>query len=347
MQNKNQCKNCAQPITADVAYCPRCGQEAKLAKVSVLSFLANFFSDFFSYDNRFVNSMNTLLIPGELTQQYFDGKRKRYHSPLRFFIVVSFFFAFVLSAVFKNSELAYKIRTQGDQFNTEVRDRYVYLQVDTFLMEASKEYPDNRPIIDTLRGNFEREFLKYDGIDSSSLENIKVSLAGANIHLEDYNRLSNAQFEKRYLKDKSWLQRTLIVQFKKIIEQGDRFIQYFIGQVGITIIFFIPVFSLLLWLFYYRKRRYYVEHLIFNYHFHVFAFLVAAVLLILYDLTGKGVVFQFGALLLLVYLTIAVKRFYRQGWAKTILKVFLASIAYFFILVFVFGVTFFLTFSTF
>jgi preprotein translocase subunit YajC len=108
----------------------------------------------------------------------------------------------------------------------------------------------------------------------------------------------------------------------------------FLKNVSTLMFLLMPVVALLLWLLYARRkqhRRFYYEHLIFSLHFHT-------VLLLLLGL-WVGAVLVFPALndlslvnwqfvVVWLYLLLAMKRVYQQGWPRTLLKCFLLTIGY-------------------
>jgi hypothetical protein len=82
--------------------------------------------------------------------------------------------------------------------------------------------------------------------------------------------------------------------------------------------FLVPAFAAVLHLLHLRRRKLYVEHLVFALHVQSFAFLVAAAgLTIPSALPWRNRVV---GLILLGYLLWAMKVSYRQGWPKTLLK---------------------------
>ena len=102
----------------------------------------------------------------------------------------------------------------------------------------------------------------------------------------------------------------------------------------------LPVFALMLKLFYVFKRRLYMEHLIVAMHSHAFIMLSLLVLVTL-DLlrnpvaphvpplgTVLGLLRSAAWLWMLVYLLIMQKRVYRQGWFMTTLKYCVIGICY-------------------
>jgi hypothetical protein len=82
----------------------------------------------------------------------------------------------------------------------------------------------------------------------------------------------------------------------------------------------VPFFALVFWLLYVRRRRFLIEHLVFALHFHTFAFLLATILI-----AGRAILLPSipGAAFFLpaaVYLLVAMKQVYAQGWLKTGIK---------------------------
>lgn len=115
----------------------------------------------------------------------------------------------------------------------------------------------------------------------------------------------------------------------------------------------LPLFALILRLIYIRRRKqfFFADHGVFTIHLYVFSFLLLMLLFglsALQDVTGwmflEGVaVILFIALF--IYLYIAMRNFYRQGWAKTFLKFILVSILSFIMMIVLF--LFFIFFSAF
>ena len=83
----------------------------------------------------------------------------------------------------------------------------------------------------------------------------------------------------------------------------------------------LPAYAGLLALFYLRKRRFYVEHLVFSVHLHTVAFAVFTVRMLV---PGGG----FLTLAMLVYYYLALKRYYGDGAVLTALKWFASLLAY-------------------
>lgn len=91
----------------------------------------------------------------------------------------------------------------------------------------------------------------------------------------------------------------------------------------------LPLFSFLLFLLYLRRRRHYLEHLIFALHLHAFAFIVLGFLAMLPERArlsdGTGSLF---VPVMVIYLFLAMRRTYGQSRVKTTAKLALLVIGY-------------------
>ena len=85
---------------------------------------------------------------------------------------------------------------------------------------------------------------------------------------------------------------------------------------------------------YRRQKRYYVEHLIFALHSHAFTFLVLTIVALVpaFNGDGPGPLLVMGVLA--VYLYLALRRVYGQGWGKTFAKFCWLGFNYLFLLTF-------------
>jgi hypothetical protein len=127
--------------------------------------------------------------------------------------------------------------------------------------------------------------------------------------------------------------------------RGDRFLQALIDNLPYMVLVCIPIFSIVLKLLYIRKRRFYIEHLIFALHTHAFVFLATVVIIgIGFFLEWKlphltGLVCTLLSFTVVAELLLAIKRVYRQNWFATLFKFVLGSAIYSILLLIAFGVT--------
>ena len=86
-----RCKNCEAAL--DGPYCGQCGQRNIDLERPFSALLGETLRETFDVDGRVARTLRTLLLrPGVLTVEYVAGRRRRYSSPLRFYLVVSVLF---------------------------------------------------------------------------------------------------------------------------------------------------------------------------------------------------------------------------------------------------------------
>lgn len=132
-------------------------------------------------------------------------------------------------------------------------------------------------------------------------------------------------------------------RFTKSKESREEFFSEVLSYGSIALFIFLPFFTLFLKFFYIRRKYTYVDHLIFVFHIQTVFFMLFSIffLLEIFGLNPKSWIFL---LLFLLYLIIAMKQFYEQGYFKTILKFLLLNLSYFIIgfigVIFVFLISF-------
>ncbi|MDQ6654783.1 MAG: DUF3667 domain-containing protein [Verrucomicrobiota bacterium] len=111
----------------------------------------------------------------------------------------------------------------------------------------------------------------------------------------------------------------------------------------------IPLFALVLKVLYLRKRRYYVEHLVYALHIHTFAYVGVTVITLIgmgvahFSETGRFLVATALSFAMAAQIFLSIRRVYGQGWIITALKFLLGGFVYFVILICAVGVTAFIT----
>ena len=190
--------------------------------------------------------------------------------------------------VYHNNTLA-KIKTKGEQ-----------AIVDTFYQQIVAELA-----IDTFRY---REFHGY------------------RIKHQDLAELSAAEIFEKY-KIESYFQQLHIKQEMKNNESPSTFVGFMIGNLTLMFLILIPSLALVLKLLYVRGNWFYVEHLVFLFHYHSFGFFMGTIMFLGHDYFPEWLMGLLGMLMGL-YLIFSMKNVYQQNWLKTILKFFVLVISY-------------------
>lgn len=107
------------------------------------------------------------------------------------------------------------------------------------------------------------------------------------------------------------------------VDQGD-FLANFSDNFAKMMFLLLPVAALQLKLLYWRRKKLYIEHLVFSLHVHAFIFSILILTVIFdYKLTMWLVIISS-----LIYLFLAMKNFYSQSYSKTVSKMFLLLMSY-------------------
>lgn len=129
--------------------------------------------------------------------------------------------------------------------------------------------------------------------------------------------------------------------------QSRELVHKLLKNASVMMFLLMPVVAILLLAVYYRRKRFYYEHLIFSVHVHTVVFLFFSLAFTVWLFTPFGSVLGWAALLAWVYILLALKTVYAQGWGKTALKFFVLTFSYlicFAALFFLTGLVSFLTF---
>jgi hypothetical protein len=92
----SHCLNCAQPV--EHRFCPHCGQENRDYRESLWPLLGDLAEELFQLESRVWRSLAALLFrPGLLTVEHNAGRRVRYTSPLRLYLLLGALFFTVVA----------------------------------------------------------------------------------------------------------------------------------------------------------------------------------------------------------------------------------------------------------
>jgi len=140
---------------------------------------------------------------------------------------------------------------------------------------------------------------------------------------------------------------------EKMGEHGTKmglFISTLLSNLPYMMLCCIPLFALVLKLLYIRRRRFYIDHLIYALHIHSF-FYAAVMLIVLLTIgltrfTPGAIAGWLIALLWIAFVTqifLSIRYVYRQGWFFSILKFLFGGFMYLVVLVLALAATFFAT----
>jgi len=271
--------------------------------------------------------MQAIFIPGKLTEEFFLGKHKTYSSPLRLFLVTAVLFASILALqLFQNDKLGF------DKLNEMIHENEqskVLEILDSVSLEQKKFFSDKK--VNRALDSVSIQMLEIlDHPEDSIKLGEEIQITGftlPDISRDDFEQMSSEELGDTYGKKMGFFRKLLITQGVKSIKQGNSMVQYLFGKTTLALFFMMPFLAIFLKIIYVRSKKFYVEHLIFSFHYHAFIFLIFTMVILLIPYLGGGII-GLGFFIAFVYLFIALKRIYQQGWFKTLLKIFIISLIY-------------------
>jgi len=125
--------------------------------------------------------------------------------------------------------------------------------------------------------------------------------------------------------------------FSKSKEWGDafgdehyweEFIDRVLSRISIALFFLLPLFTMIVSLLYIRRKFNYTENLVFVFHVQTVFFLLLLVFMIVNRIADSNIGIVIFLLTFMIYLYLAMRKFYGQGWFKTLIKYILLNSAF-------------------
>jgi len=355
------CANCGSTLNGQ--FCHSCGQSSK----SMIKFFGDvakeLLDDALGYDSRLKHSIFPLLFkPGRITLDYIKGKRFHYVLPFKLYLITSVLFILLIKNVV-NTDI---IKFSGDSDNVSTQQNSAVLEgnyVQAIEELEGLKKPTNNTDEAQIKEAFTNEVSLVKGTDaifiSEQVSNEIVKDFDDEVKIKsDFNFCGEDQSviikwdntAKRFdgldaLDDGicKMFMKTINPKLKGWFESPQQLIDAIIELLPYMMFIILPIFAIFLKVFYVFSKRYYTEHLVFLLHNHSFIFMII-MLQIIFDSFEEQLrpikhwsaqatesTLSFFSLILgvwmLVYVFLAMKRFYRQGWGATIFKtIFLGCI---------------------
>ena len=296
------CLNCGATLYG--RYCHVCGQENVQPRESFGQLLKHFFEDLTHFDGKFFSTIKYLITkPGFLPKEYLAGRRARYLHPIRMYLFISFIFFLVFATFF--------VSGLGGQ-----PDRSINSKGDTTINLLGKPEQNNR---------------------------ISYKIPTKIQTLEEYDSTQKALpvNERDGAFKQYWTRRTFAAGKELEHDPNEfmhRFIEKFFHSLPQMFFIILPLFALVLYLLYIRRRNEYnyVAHAIFAVHYYCFVFIGwFFILLGTLNANVNSIAQPVLFITILAYLYIAMLKFYKQGWLKTLFKYFILNILVFCLIIIV------------
>lgn len=361
------CENCGSELQG--RYCHQCGQSVVNPIRHASHALEEVFESFWHLDGRVFRTLRDLVVPARVACNYLAGHRARYIAPLRLFVILSVltFFVGQMTVDFNNTtvELDGKNSMASAKTVAEVEQRR-----DKALAGIAKgrTEADGVPFVNESLAAAEAEVRKEAAARIAELQSPRAqakAAADASPDDADVDADSGRKPTLNFGNDGPWDAKTnpvtigwlpafanhwLNVKIGRAVENAPRLQsdpemrkRVLLGSVPTALFVLMPVFALLLKLFYIGKRRLYLEHLVVALYSHAFLLLALLTVFVLVGLerlvpaAARGVLdwVEIGVWIWMpIYLLLMQKRVYGQGWVVTLLKYFTLGTAYMMLVVF-------------
>lgn len=296
LRKESDCLNCGAEVKG--TYCSVCGQANHEPRENFKHILTHFITDYLHLDEKFFSSLKYLLFyPGFLTLNYNAGKRTKYVHPFRLYIFISIVFFLVQSVDNKKKNLIKKEPISIDTVKTTGSKDTVYMENGEIYADQSFEAAEDSTV--------EQYLLRQDSLPEDQKDN----------------------FIKRYINKKDILAKQSGFKISEKINES------FKHNIPKMMFLILPVFALILSIFFRKKKLYYVEHFYHSVYLHSFFYLyMLAFAIIEYPLPDawKNYIGVISIIGLFIYLYKSLTKVYEENPMSTILKIVLSVIFYFF-----------------
>jgi hypothetical protein len=334
------CKNCAAPVLG--AFCAQCGQPTDVRRRSVLHLLHDLFKDIASFDSRILRTVIALFVePGELSLAFHEGRTQRYVPAVRLYLFVSLIF-FLFLSVTSTAILQLELTTTSHRYFANGSGQ-IFEEKDgvTKPVGGLKADKNGNVFADTGKGG--PRVLVYgimaDGKTSNNLstkpfffapvkkQHAQLSAGIQSVLEREHAQLASLPSESSFT---SWQENHVNRMLRTLAVDPTAINGPMTEWIPRVLFVLLPVFAVVLALFYWRQRKdyYFVDHLVFSLNMHSFAFAMILVAVILGRVITGGVAAEMALVAIALYLFLAMKRFYRQGWVWTVVKFALVSFVY-------------------
>lgn len=364
------CENCATPLQGE--YCHACGQSVHSPTRDFRHAVEDVFESFWHLDGRVFRTLRDLLVPGRVAINYLAGKRARYLPPLRLFVILSVLTFFVARLVVQVDEGPVDFSVGGQSISQATTVAEVERIRDELLKDISAAEDERTlPGVDAalvaararIQGAAASRIAQLErGTEAAATGQSPVAEPGSTGQAPAEAGTPDAQpsgpapvaapavaggrwdavdiawlpgFANR------WLNRKLArAQANLEHMQGDagRIVEAFLQTLPTTLFLMMPVFALLLKVFYLGSGRRYLEHLVVALYSHAWLLLVLLAMLLLnaldevFPTTAVWVLTALASglvwLLIPIYLFVTQHRVYGEHWVLTAVRYLVIGTVY-------------------
>jgi hypothetical protein len=352
-RKEKTCLSCGASLYG--RYCHECGQENIEPKQSAWHLVTHFFYDITHFDGKFFLTLKDLVAkPGFLSREYMAGRRSSYLNPVRMYVFTSAIFFIIFFALINPNKFQFR--------DAKAKSSDITLNLNDGMQAALKKAgsrEDSAAVKEAFRKLKQIPFGIKDSVTRKENQGLKTDFTiDPAYDFDSQQQYDSIQHSLKPEKRDGWFKTAfthkLIGLKTKYKEDSEGFfkelINTFLHNLPKLLFISLPLFALLLKLLYVRhKQYYYVDHGIFAIHVYIYSFIALLFffgLSYVQGITGFAYMGLLKALLGIFsfyYFYKAMRVFYAQGRAKTLVKYFLVNVLSFIMLIALFSI--FISFS--
>jgi len=335
------CLNCKTlfPDGVDDAkefFCASCGQSNRDSRLSFVRLIKDAISNVLNLDSRLIHTFRDIMSPSKLTRAYIEGRRKYYVNPARLFI-------FMLIALITLALFSIKLDNSAmgvDQFYSKAERSKMLDEYNAFLDTIDIE--GHEQFVDTLKSKLfnKVQSLQKDtlGENGPNFFNSERSIKSYGITSYDGIHLTQKELFEKYKVEGFW-NKIQVGQYIRVVTNPAGGIKHVIKNLTWAVFISVLLMGFFMKLIYIRNPYYLVEHVVLILNSHSFLFLLLAfniILLLFLPLGDNGekitkIVISFSFFFIMIIQFLSLKKYYKQGIFKTLIKQIMINWAYLFI----------------
>lgn len=335
------CPNCSTSLIGP--YCAVCGQERDTHRRSVWNLVRDLVEDIVSFDSRILRTAIALLVePGEIAIAFREGRTRHFVPAMRLYFFVSLLFFLMLSAtglaIIQLEVIATPMKVYHDAKGNSYFLNPAYDATDPDVKNIPKLIPlkkDQTGAGDVHYGLSTKAYFfapigaHHTKLPKSAISRLRDQTLGIEIQTRPLDK-NSAKQKAAAKKVKGWVDTHIFGGLQRIANDPAALNEPLTAWIPRVLFLLLPLYALLLAAFYWRQHKdfYFVDHLIFSLTIHTFTFVVLIVSVGLAQILPGETVAWLVFTAIAIYIYIAMKRFYRQGWVITTLKYLTVSFIY-------------------
>jgi hypothetical protein len=314
---QGHCHNCQAQLAG--LYCHACGQKTGHLHRPIWELLHDFLHSILHWDGRiWVTLRAMLLTPAKHTNDWINGRQMRYVPPIRLFVFISLLLIILLK--FSDVVLWQLKKIQPSASETtqayEAQDRKLKCLLDSVSPNAPDMGKTCNQFATTSSSHYSGQFLSLEDKNTGLHENL--------VNVDDVIVEGGADVEQA---------RGVLQKLNEMMKKPKEFNAAISNSLSKYLLLAVPLHALLLKLFYIRRKRFLMEHIILSLQSHTILFLLLLIAVLLAwisrgTINGDALI---AALFIIyaVHLFVTMKRFYGQGIIRTSLKYLMIGGCYF------------------